>query len=189
MMRYTLTTLQVHLLGIAGMTVIGAIGYFVAIEPVLNQNAVQMRRESESRGADRDAIVAEANLRADRRRVDLLHARLENLAIKLEAPARTNDRIVRMTKLAEASGLHVVTLEPGTSVSKPRHTLIPIRFSGTCDFAAMTSFLAALRAQFPDTRVDDLDLRSSGRTSQFALTCTWFAAPAGLAGAEPAPDR
>ena len=183
MIRYAITPLQVHLLGVAGMAVLGAAGYFVAIEPVLNQNAAHMRRESETRGADRDAIVAEANVRADRRKAELLEQRLSRLDIKLESPSRTNDRIVRVSKLAERSKLHIVTLEPGTPVSRSKHTLVPIRFAGSCTFADMNAFLSALRSEFPDTRVDTLDIRSSAETSQFVLTCTWFAAPVGGADA------
>jgi Tfp pilus assembly protein PilO len=183
-MKYQLTPLQVHLMGVAGITVLGAIGYFLAIEPVLNENALHMRRQSESASADRDAIVAEANVRSDRRTQELLQQRLDGINIKLESPSRTNDRIVRMTKLAEAHSLHIATLEPGTPTTRQRHTLVPVRFTGSSDFASMVSFIAALRTQFPDTRVDELELRSSGETSQFLLTCTWFAAPAGSAGVD-----
>lgn len=182
--RLLLSPLQIHLLGVAALSLVGTAGYYLAIEPALDERDAAMRHSADLASADRDAVVAEANIRAQRRELQHRKARLESLAIRLEPVSRTNDRMVRLTQLAETSGLSVSSIQPDTPRAEAKHTLVPIRLAGRGDFRAMQKFLGALKSQFPDTRIDTLQIdagivpgdAASENRGPFALDCTWYAA-------------
>lgn len=188
MKRFMLTPLQVHMFGVALTGLIGVAGYLLTIEPALDERDAAMRRSAELANADRDALVAEANLRVSRRELEQRRARLESLAIRLEPVSRTNDRMVRLTQLAEQSGLVVSTIEPSSPSAQGKHLLVPVKLVGTGSFKHAHEFLAQIKQQFPDTRVDGLQITAAAAADvpgQIQLECTWFAARNEFAEASP----
>lgn len=173
-----ITPFQVHLIGIACLGLIGAGGYFVAIEPALDERTAFMRRSAEYSDTDREVVVMEANVRVDRRTLDERTSRLDQMDIKLETLAYANDRMVRVSRLAERFGLSVQSLQPGQPEVQGRHTLVPLRLAGLCSYTAMVDFIHAMRKEFPDTRVNALQVSAASDpgVSSFSLDCTWFAA-------------
>lgn len=185
-MNVMLNNKQIHVVGIGMVLVLAAGGYWLGVDPLLDARFRAGIESAKAASVERDAQVAETTLRGERMELEQQQRRLGESVIRLEAPSRLNDRMVRVTSLAAERGLVVGQIEPGTPSVAGQHTIVPFKLAGRATFSEMTRFLAALHGQFPDTRVDSLSLAAGaeeGKDGSFSVECAWFAAQEGSAGA------
>lgn len=176
---------QVHAMGVGVAALLTVAAYVFGVEPRLDRDFRARRIEADVAGVERDALVALTRLRAERAMLGERRAALEASGPALESEAVVNDRMLRLARLAETAGLVVTALEPGSSRQSGQHTLIPARLSGTASFAAVATYIAGVRREFPDVRVDRVEIAGGAgsgpgaKGAVFELGLTWFTHDAG----------
>lgn len=107
-------------------------------------------------------------------------AELAGCMVQLQPLENLNARMVFLTELVDSSGLELQETELGSSIVGPRYRTVPIRISGSGDYAECTAFLHHLRKRAPDTGVAALELSGNPESdvdlASFTFDLVWYAA-------------
>lgn len=155
--------------------------YVLGIEPRLERTAQTLRDLSTVSSRDRGAQELNQSLASARKKLAELTKQSENSTVRLEPPENINRRLEAITRLAEVRGVSIDQLGPGSASTDTRHIRIPIKVGGTCGYASFGGLIADLRAEFPDTAVNEFSISAShagdAAHAGFTLDLVWFAAP------------
>ncbi len=162
--------------------------YVLGIEPRLERTAQTLRDLSVVSSREREAQELDQGIAGARKRLVELTKQSEDSAVRLEPPENINRRLEAITRLAETHHVTIDQLGPGSASTDTRHIRIPIKVGGTCGYVSFGSLIADLRAEFPDTAVNEFSISAphAGDTTHagFTLDLMWFAAPPGGAVAK-----
>ena len=185
--RTAIRAWQVNAIGAVALVVM-LLGFFtLVVQPALGRRA-SARAQAIELAARRDEVV---RLRASRQDTETRLASVRRIvaeqSVKLESRAHVNQRLDRLTVLANACGVQVGKLSPGATADASRHGTMSLRFTGTAPYDACQLFIAGLHRTFNDTALTTLRLAATPGSPgpvTMELDLLWFTAPDVRAGAQ-----
>ena len=101
--------------------------------------------------------------------------------MRLEPVAQVNQRLARLTGLADASKLTIDEMRPGTISEGRDYKTVPILIAGNGTYPACAAFLHGLRQRFPDMAVMSFDTTNNSASpdspaATFQFDLAWHAA-------------
>lgn len=178
-----------HAIGAAMIIAATAAAYITGIHPILSARA-QERADGVAVASRREALAAlDIQQQSIHARVIEHRRRLEQTPINLQPASELNNLAARLAELAEATGLQVSELAPGTLRTEGSLAVIPIRFVAEAAPHAALSFFEVLFDQVPELVVSRMDMaavqiagqgddQSSGSRTRLAIEFSWYAVPA-----------
>lgn len=171
---------QVDAAGAASMAAILFMFYVLMVSPALKRRAMA-EMQTDQLATQRDTL---ARVRAARQDADvklaLVQESVAHQRVQLEPRAQVNQRLARLTVLADDCGVEVERLSPGATADGSRHGTMTLRFSGRAPYQACESFIAGLHQRFNDTALTMLRLASSPESEgpvTMEIELLWFTAP------------
>lgn len=142
-----------------------------------------------------DALAAVAQLEARRESATRIRAERQDLekrldearraaaaqSVQLEPRSRVNQRLDRLTSLAQTCGVEVERLAPGATAESARHGTMALRLTGRAPYASCAQLVCQLHSLFNDTALTSLKLAAAPSSTDQPVTIElellWFTAP------------
>ena len=188
----------VYAAGAAVCAFVSAVLWFAVLSSALQQRAARHARAAELRDRRHKAGETAGALAALRRKSASVEKSLQKTALRLEPAALVNDRLARLTDLANECGLSVDEVQPGKTTDGPHFQTVALHLAGSGSYPACAKFLHRLHDDFPDTRVRTMETANTSPNPlvpqvAFRVDLLWYAAPQAasesshptLAGADP----
>ena len=167
---------KIYATGAAICAAVGAASYFAGVRPAVARHADAEAKQTELAAAKQKASGLIGTLNKSRGQLAAVNEALANVPLRLEAPSAVNQRLARLTALANASGLAIDEMRHGATSDGPDHQTVPILIAGNGTYPACARFLHELSRQFPDTAVrsfqttnNSASLDSPAATFEFEL--------------------
>jgi len=172
---------RTDLAGVAAIAGLSVAAWLLGIRPVVQMKADQLLSAHELGAAERGAERLTAEADGLRIRAEALDNQFEAERVTLERAGAINRRMASLALLAEAKGLTLGQLTPGTSEPAGPSVKIPITASGSGAYRDIHAFLAALHESARDASVSSLTLSRAepgrGDETRFEMDLYWFAEP------------
>ena len=171
--------------GLALCGIVALAGYALGVAPTLRAGRERAQQRAELARLETEADQQAAGLRAARDRLAWTRRGAEDSPVILRPADELNQRIGRITALADAGGVRIDQIEPGPPTKAARFTSVPLRLTATGSYVSVGRLLARLHDTYRDTAVSALKLSGNPADPKakatLALDLTWYAAPAGQA--------
>ena len=159
--------------------------YFFGIKPATGRSQRQQEQQFDLRERRGKSAELSASLAAMHRQIDTTKESLEKLPLRLEPASQINQRLARITDLANACKLTITEIRPGLVTDAVEFQTVPIQIIGTGTYPACAAFLHKLHANFPDTAVRSLETANNNPSPAstagvYRLELLWHTAPAGM---------
>jgi type IV pilus assembly protein PilO len=129
-------------LGVFGLVVVAALGYFIMISPSTAEREALRQRLDGLQAEVAKARVEEAGLRAFRAQAEALKRRLEVAKVRLPSEREIPALYRQVSDLAHQSGLVVALFAPKPAEDRQNVTEIPISVTAEGTFHQLGSFLS-----------------------------------------------
>ena len=177
-----------HAAGVASLAIVSGIAYVLAIQPMLNQRRQLLTVEQENASLQAQAAGLESTTKQWQARRDEYLEAVQRISIRLEPIQKQNERISRISNLAESVGLRLDLFEPGKAATVAGKIKVPFNLLGKGTTDAAAKLLSELNTQFPDTRIVTLGIREAqGAETQISMEMIWHALSSTAASPRPAP--
>lgn len=156
--------------------------WFTVLSSALQQRDARHARAKELTERRHKAGEVGGALTAVRRKADAVEKALKKTAIRLEPAALVNDRLAKLTDLANECGLSVDEVQPGHTTDGAHYQTVALKLAGSGTFPACAKFLHKLHDGFPDTRVYTMETSNTSPNPlvpqvAFRVDLLWYAAP------------
>ena len=156
--------------------------WIFAIGPALAQREARAGQTAQLEIRHRKADALTSQLAAVHRRRQAVEQSLLHSSLHLQSARIVNDRLARLTDLANAAGLSIEQIQPGQTANGPHYQTVALKLAGSGTYPAVARFLNQLHEKFPDTGVRAIDSTSGGTDPlaplvNFRFELTWYAAP------------
>lgn len=183
---------KLHAGGGVALAALSFMTYFFGVRPVLISEAEQRREQQAMQSMERELSNLKQQEQAHRRELRVFQEALESESLTLQKASFRNERLARLTELAEQNALIVDGIQTRDLQHREQYDLVPVQIEGMGGFAQCARFLHELSEQFQDTGIDSFELRGNpGSPSDeafFVFEMTWYAAPSlALANEESGP--
>lgn len=171
---------RIYAAGAVVCAALGAAAYAVGVQPAAERHARQVARQKELRAAKQKATNLAAELNSARMQLLATNDALGSRSLRLEPASMVNRRVSRLTDLANASGLTIDEMRPGSVAEGPDYKTVPILIAGNGTYPACAAFLHALRQSFPDIAVRSFDTTNNSASPEspaatFQFDLVWHA--------------
>jgi Tfp pilus assembly protein PilO len=175
---------RIYLGGAVVCGLLSAGAYAVGIHPATLRHAEQVAKEAELRFAKQKANNLAGQLNTARAELVRINDAIANVPLRLEPAAQVNDRLARLTDLADnikPVKLVIDEMRPGAAAEGRDFKTVPIYIAGSGTYPACAAFLHGLRESFPDMAVLSFDTTNNSATpdspaATFQLELAWHAA-------------
>ena len=172
---------RIYLCGVAACAALSAGAYAVGVRPAATRHTEQAAKQTELRAAKQKANNLAGQLNTARGDLARVNDALANLPLRLEPVAQVNQRLARLTGLADASKLTIDEMRPGTISEGRDYKTVPILIAGNGTYPACAAFLHGLRQRFPDMAVMSFDTTNNSASpdspaATFQFDLAWHAA-------------
>ena len=176
------TWFPVYAVGGAVCTAISLVAWFTVLSSALRQHDQRIVKANELSARRHKASELASSVAALRRKSDAIDIALRQSAMRLEPAALVNDRLARLTELANECGLSVDEVQPGQTTDGSHYQSVALKLAGSGNYPACARFLHRLHDGFPDTGVRALDTSNNSPNPlspavSFRLDLVWYAAP------------
>lgn len=163
--------------------------WFAVLSSALQQRDARRAMSAELTARRQKAGQAAGALARARREAAAVEKTLEKTALRLEPATRVNDRLSRLTALANACGLSVDEVQPGRTVDGPHYQTVALRLAASGNYPAAARFLHRLHDAFPDTGVRTMETNNASPNPlvpavAFRVDLLWYAAPVSTQAAD-----
>jgi Tfp pilus assembly protein PilO len=155
--------------------------YGVGVRPATLRHAEQVAKQTELRAARQKANNLAGQLNTARGELARVNDAIANLPLRLEPVTQINQRLARLTDLADSIRPVKMTIDemrPGVISEGRDYKTVPIYIAGNGTYPACATFLHGLRKDFPDMAV--LSFNTTGNNSTpdatFNFELAWHAA-------------
>jgi Tfp pilus assembly protein PilO len=155
--------------------------YAFGARPAIAAYHEHVDQQSELRGAKQKAANLLGTLNSSRTQLTAVNDALNNLTLRLEPATTINQRLSRLTALANASDLKIDEVRPGAIAEATDYQTVPILIAGSGTYPACAKFLRELRKTFPDTAVRSFETTNNSSSpdspaATFQFDLVWHAA-------------
>lgn len=156
--------------------------WLTLLSPALRQREARIAKANELVARRHKAGEVAGALGAVRKKTESVEAALGRTAMRLEPATLVNDRLARLTELANECGLGVDEVQPGEITDGPHYQSVALKLAGSGNYPAFARFLHRLHDAFPDTGVRGMDTSNNSPNPvvpvvSFRLDLVWYAAP------------
>lgn len=156
--------------------------WFTVLSPALRQRDARIAKSNELVARRHKAGEVAGSLSAVRKKTETVESALQQTAMRLEPATLVNDRLARLTELANECGLSVDEVQPGQTTDGPHYQSVALKLAGSGNYPACARFLHRLHDTFPDTGVRGMDTSNNSPNPvvpvvSFRLDLVWHAAP------------
>ena len=172
---------RIYLAGGVVCAALGAGAYAVGFSPATLRHARQAAKQTELRARKHKAANLAGQLNTARTQLTAITDSFANLPLRLEPATQVNQRLARLTDLANGAGLTIDEMRPGAIADGPDFKTVPILIAGNGTYPACAKFLHALRETFPDTAVLSFNTTNNSASPEspaatFQFDLAWHAA-------------
>lgn len=177
-----LTVRQIDVGGVTACMILTALAYVGVVRPVASERAALATLRGEVAAEERKENAIQTAQRRIESELALVRGELEASPVRLEAVAKLNQRLARIEKTAEESGLLIHKTSSSEAVSGNRYDTVPIEVSGSGTYPDCARFLHRLKQDLPEVEVLGFELSASPGEPRarpaFRFDLAWYAAPA-----------
>ncbi len=157
---------------------IASTAFWFGVKPVLLSEEDTRRLGSQMQQSNVQLEDAQSQFRQVRREIKTIRARLEQLAIVLDAPDQLASRQDEISRVFHEAGLTINQLSVGTVERGELLDVIPLRLSGSGAFPAVVATMHTVREVFPDMAVTLFQIGAAGggekRGVGFSFDIAWY---------------
>ena len=176
--------LRIYLGGAVVCALLSAGAYAVGVRPAAKRHAQQLAKQAELRAARHKANNLAGQLNTARTELTRVNDAIANVPLRLEPAGRINQRLARLTELADSIRpvrLTIDEMRPGTISEGRDFKTVPILIAGNGTYPACAAFLHGLRENFPDMAVLSFDTINNSASpdapaATFQFELAWHAA-------------
>jgi Tfp pilus assembly protein PilO len=158
--------------------------YCVGVRPATLRRAEQVEKQSELHAARQKANNLAGQLNTARAELTRVNDAIASLPLRLEPVAQINQRLARLTDMADSIRPVKLTIEemrPGVASEGRDYKTLPIYIAGSGTYPACAAFLHGLRKNFPDMAVLSFDTTNNSASpdspaATFQFELAWHAA-------------
>jgi Tfp pilus assembly protein PilO len=181
----------VYAAGAGVCAAVSLILWLAVLSSAFQQREVRHARAAELTSRRQKAGEVAGALAALRRKSEAVEKSLRKTAIRLEPAALVNDRLAKLTDLANECGLNVDEVQPGRTTDGPHYQTVALKLAGSGSYPACAKFLHKLHDAFPDTGIRTMETSNTSPNPlspqvAFRVDLLWYAAPLSQT-ADPAP--
>ena len=159
---------------------LSAAAYAIVVAPAAERHNEQLARQKELRAAKAKAANLAGQLNTARTQLLATNDALSSRSLRLQPVAMVNQRVARLTDLANAAGLTIDEMRPGSVAEGPDYKTVPILIAGNGTYPACAAFLHTLRKSFPDTAVRSFETTNNSASpdapaATFQFDLVWHA--------------
>jgi Tfp pilus assembly protein PilO len=172
---------KIYVAGAIACAAISAAAYFFGIRPAVARHDDHIAQQVEIQAARQKAANLVGTLNHSRAQLAAVNEALDNLTLRLEPVSTKNQRLKRLTQLAEKCGLTIDEMRPGNVTEGSDYQTVPILIAGSGTYPACARFLHTLRQTFPDTAVRSFETTNNSASpdspaATFQFDLAWHAA-------------
>jgi hypothetical protein len=172
----------VYAAGAGACFVVSLIVWFTVLSSALQQREARIARNNELIARRHKASEVATSLNTVRKKSATVEKALQQTAMRLEPATLVNDRLARLTDLANECGLSVDEVQPGQTTDGPHYQSVALKLAGSGSYPACARFLHRLHDAFPDTGVRAMDTSNNSPNPvvpvvSFRVDLVWYAAP------------
>ena len=175
---------SVYLGGAVVCAALSAGAYGVGVRPASRRHAEQIASQTELHNARQKANNLAGQLNTTRAELARVNEAIANLPLRLEPVTQINQRLARITDLADSIKpvkLTIDEMRPGVISDGRDYKTVPIYIAGNGTYPACAAFLHGLRKSFPDMAVLSFDTTNNSATpdspaATFQFELAWHAA-------------
>ena len=162
--------------------VVSLLVWFTLFSSALQQRQARIAKNNELVARRHKAGEIASSLNSVRKKSAAVDQALQQIAVRLEPAKLVNDRLARLTDLANECGLSVDEVQPGQTTDGPHYQSFALKLAGSGSYPACTRFLHRLHDTFPDTAVRAMDTSNNSPNPivpvvSFRVDLVWYAAP------------
>ena len=172
-----------HFYAVAGIAccIVSAGGYLAGIQPAMADRDANQSAADELESRRRSTAEAATALSAVRQKLIDARTQIAALPLHLQQASELNQRLAKLTDLAQSFGLQITAVQPAGSIDARHCLIIPIRIGGAGSYPAMARFLHQLPGTFPDTAVKSIQIANplgsrDNPVGTFQLELSWYTA-------------
>ena len=161
--------------------VLSAGAYAFGVRPAVTRYNENLDRQAELKAAKQKAASLLGTLNNSRTQLTAITETLNSQTLRLEPASMINQRLSRLTALANASELKIDEMRPGTMVEGAEFKTVPILIAGSGTYTSCAKFLQELRRKFPDTAIRSFETTSNSSSpdlpaATFQFDLVWHTA-------------
>jgi Tfp pilus assembly protein PilO len=155
--------------------------YLFGARPAIARYNENLDRQAELKTARQKAANLLGTLNSSRTQLVAVNDALHSLTLRLEPVTTINQRLSRLTALANGTELKIDEMRPGAITEASDYQTVPILIAGSGTYPACATFLRELRKTFPDTAVRSFETTNNSSSpdspaATFQFDLVWHAA-------------
>ena len=175
---------KIYLCGAVVCAALSAGAYGIGVRPATLRHAEQVAKQGELRAARQKANKLGGQLNTARAELARVNEAIANLSLRLEPVTQINQRLARLTDLADSIKpvkLTIDEMRPGVISEGRDYKTVPIYIAGNGTYPACAAFLHGLRKSFPDMAVLSFETTNNSASpdtpaATFHIDLAWHAA-------------
>ena len=176
--------MRIYLGGALVCALLSAGAYAIGVRPAARRHAEQLAKQADLRAARQKLNNLGGQLNTARNELARVNEAIANLPLRLEPSTHINQRLARLTELADSIRpvrLTIDEMRPGTISEGRDYKTVPILIAGNGTYPACAAFLHGLRRSFPDMGVLSFDTINNSASpdapaATFQFDLAWHAA-------------
>lgn len=154
---------RADLVGVALMIALTAAAYFMQVQPLVEHNAAHASQITQLEAEQKKLPGTKRTMQTMRVQLDKVETTIAQTNLKLEPANQLNERLARLTEIANKNNLQLDEIEPGKPTAQGQFETIDIRLAGKGGYRDCARFLRSLHEQLPDTSAVSFDLTAAER--------------------------
>jgi len=172
---------KIYACGAVACAVLSAATYAFGVRPAVTRYNEALDRQAELKAAKQKAANLLGTLNNSRTQLTAINESLNSQTLRLEPASTINQRLSRLTALANASDLKIDEMRPGTVTEGAEFKTVPILIAGSGTYTSCARFLRELRKKFPDTAIRSFETTSNSSSpdlpaATFQFDLVWHTA-------------
>jgi Tfp pilus assembly protein PilO len=172
---------KIYAAGAVACALLSVGAYAFGARPAIARYQEHVDRQAELLAAKQKAANLLGTLNSSRTQLTAANEALNSFTLRLEPATTINQRLSRLTALANATDLKIDEVRPGAIGEAPDFQTVPILIAGSGTYPACARFLRDLRKTFPDTAVRSFETTNNSSSpdspaATFQFDLVWHAA-------------
>jgi hypothetical protein len=166
--------------GVACVVALGmaVAGFWIGVRPALHSEDDSRRLGGQMDESGRQLDDVQGQYRQVRQQIRLAVAKLDAMAVVLDAPEQSVARQSEVSGVFQRAGISLEQLSVGTVERGELLDVIPLRLSGRGAFGDVVATMHTIREVFPDMAVSTFQIDASGGAGRedvgFSFNIAWY---------------
>lgn len=166
---------------IAAWGLLGAVTYFGGVAPEVRAQRAAIADRELIAVQERELDTIRAKVVETRSGLERAEVDRDQAPVRLRRASEVNERLSRISGIAEAAGVKIDQIEPEKPSPFGRYAVVPIRISGIAGYGGLAGLIHRLHEEFPDTAARAFKLTAlqepGSANGRFSIDLAWYTAP------------